>query len=117
MSRYGRPIGMNGKTLLLTGALALSILGVASAKSYSIVISESAKVGTSTLKPGEYSVSVKGDQAVFHSDAQKDVTVAVKAEQGSTKFGNTAIESSNKGGVVNIDAIELGGSSTRLVVQ
>ena len=46
--------GMNGKTLILTGALALSILGVAGAKSYSFVITESAKVGTATLKPGEY---------------------------------------------------------------
>lgn len=108
---------MNGKTLLLSATLALSILGVASAKSYSIVLSESAKVGTSTLKPGEYSVNVKGDQVVFHGDAQKDVTVPVKAEQGSAKFSNTAVESTHKDGVVNIDAIDLGGSATRLVVQ
>jgi len=107
---------MNGKTLLLTCALALSILGVASAKSYSIILSESTKVGASTLKPGEYSVIVKGDQAVFHGGKQ-DVTVSVKTEQGTTKFDNTAVESSSKDGVASINAIDLGGSSTRLVVQ
>lgn len=108
---------MNGKTLLLTATLALSILGVASAKSYSIILSESTKAGTSMLKPGEYSVSVKGDQAVFHGDAKTDVTVSVKAEQGGTKFDNTAVESSHKDGVASIQAIDLGGSSTRLIIQ
>jgi hypothetical protein len=105
---------INAKTLLFTCALALSILGVASAKSYSVVISESAKVGTATLKPGEYEVSVKGDQAVFRGTGQKDITVPVKVEQGSSKFNATSIDSSQKDGTTSINEIDLGGSTTRL---
>jgi hypothetical protein len=105
---------MNGRTLLITGALALSTLGVASAKSYSIILSEPTKVGTSTLKPGEYEVSVKGDQAIFKSDSGQPVSVPVKVEQGAAKFGQTAVDASNKDGMNSIQEIDLGGSATRL---
>jgi hypothetical protein len=104
---------MNGKLLLITGALALTSLGVANAKSYSIILSSPAQVGTSTLKPGEYSVSVKGDQAVFQSGG-KSVAIPVKVEQGSQKFDETTVNSTTKNGMENISEIDLGGSATKL---
>src|SRR5580658_10246053 len=104
---------MNGKLLLLTGALALSTLGIANAKSYSFLISEASKIGTSTLKPGEYEVSVKGDQAVFERDG-KSVSVPVKIEQSAKKFDSTTVDATTKDGAHIIREIDLGGSATRL---
>ena len=69
------------------------------------------------LKPGEYKLKVEGSQAVF-TDAQsaKSFSVPVKIENTGKKFANTAVESTNQDGMDNIQAIDLGGSNTRLAV-
>jgi len=108
---------MTGKSLLFVGALTLSSLGIASAKSYDIVLDAPAKAGATELKPGEYKVKVEGSQAIF-TDAQhgKSVNIPVKAENNDKRFENTAVESKNQDGIENIQAIDLGGSNTRLAV-
>jgi hypothetical protein len=105
---------MNAKTLLMTGALALLTLGVADAKSYSVIFGQATKVGTATLKPGEYELSVIGDQAVFKGDGKAIVSVTVKVAQNGKKFGDTTVNTTSKDGVNSIDEIDLGGSATRL---
>jgi hypothetical protein len=40
----------------------------------------------------------------------------VKLENSDKKFNNTEVETQNQGGMDNIQAIDLGGSSTRLRV-
>jgi hypothetical protein len=75
--------------------------------------------GATQLKPGEYRVKVEGSQAVF-TDAQNtklSVSVPVTVENSDRKFNSTAVETSNHGGMDNIQAIDLGGSNTRLKVQ
>jgi hypothetical protein len=106
---------MTGKSLLIVGALTLSSLGIASAKSYDIVLSAPAKAGATELKPGDYKLKVEGSQAVF-TDAEnsKSVSVPVKVENSDKKFNNTTVESTNQDGMDNIHAIDLGGSNTRL---
>jgi hypothetical protein len=108
---------MTGKSLFIFGALALSSLGIASAKSYDIVLDAPAKAGATELKPGEYKLKVEGSQAVF-TDAQnaKSFSVPIKIENSDKKFNYTAVESSNQDGMENIHAIDLGGSSTRLTL-
>jgi hypothetical protein len=108
---------MTGKSLLIVGALTLSSFGLASAKSYDIILSAPAKAGATELKPGEYKLKVEGSQATF-TDAQssKSFTVPVKVENGAKKFANTSVESTNQDGMDNIHAIDLGGSNTRLTV-
>jgi hypothetical protein len=106
---------MTRKSLLIVGALTLSSLGIASAKSYDIVLSAPAKAGAAELKPGDYKLKVEGSQAVF-TDAEnaKSVSVPVKVENSDRKFNNTVVESTNQDGMDNIHAIDLGGSNTRL---
>jgi hypothetical protein len=108
---------MTGKSLLIVGALTLSSLGIASAKSYDIVLNAPARAGATELKPGDYKLKVEGSQAVF-TDAEnaKSVSVPVKVENSDKKFNNTAVESTNQNGMDTIQAIDLGGSNTRLTL-
>jgi hypothetical protein len=108
---------MTGKSLLIVGALTLSSLGIASAKSYDIVLSAPAKAGATELKPGDYKLKIAGSQAVF-TDAEnaKSVSIPVKVENSEKKFNNTVVESTSQDGMDNIHAIDLGGSNTRLTL-
>src|ERR1700690_3723127 len=102
---------MTGKSLLIVGALTLSSLGIASAKSYDIVLDSAAMAGTTELKPGEYKLQIEGSQAVF-TDVRngKSFSVPVKIENGAKKFGYTSLESANQNGMDTIHAIDLAGS-------
>jgi len=100
---------MNTKSLLLIGTLALA--GIASAKSYDIVLSAPTTAGSVQLAAGEYTLKVQGTNAVFTNvENGKKVTAVVKVENGAKKFDQTAVDSTNN----KITAIELGGSSTVL---
>jgi hypothetical protein len=104
---------MTSKSLLLIGTLALA--GIASAKSYDIVLSSPAKAGSVQLAAGEYSLKVQGGNAILTNvETGKSFTTAVKSEDAGKKFSATAVDSSSKNGADQITAIELGGSSTIL---
>jgi hypothetical protein len=104
---------MTTKSLLLIGTLALA--GIASAKSYDIVLSSATKAGSVQLAAGEYSLKVQGANAVFTNvETGKSFITAVKSEQAGKKFNQTAVDTSNSNGSDQITAIELGGSSTKL---
>jgi len=108
---------MNGKSLLIVGALSLASLGIASAKSYDLTLTAPAMAGTTELKPGEYKLKVDGSQAVITGQQNKaSVTVPVKVENNDKKFSYTTVESTNQGGMDTIQAIDLGGSNTRLTL-
>jgi hypothetical protein len=104
---------MTTKSLLLIGTLALA--GIAGAKSYDIVLSAPAKAGSLQLNAGEYSLKVKGSTAVFTNvETGKSFTAPVKVQEGSKKYENTAVDTSNVNGTDEIQSIELGGSNTQL---
>jgi hypothetical protein len=108
---------MNGKSLLIVGALTLASLGIASAKSYDITLSAPAMAGATELKPGEYKLKLDGSQAVITGQQNtKSVTVPVKVENSDKKFDYTTVESAKQGGMDTIQAIDLGGSNTRLTL-
>lgn len=108
---------MTVKSLLLVGALALSISGVASAKSYYFTLTAPAAAGSNELKPGEYEVKLQGAQAIVTEEAHgKSFTVPVKIEHSDKKFDDTAVECVNKDGKDSIQAISLGGSNTKIVL-
>lgn len=108
---------MTGKSLFVIGALTLSSVAIASAKSYDITLTAPTKAGAAELKPGDYKVKVEGSQAVFTDERSgKSFSVPVRVENGDKKFGNTSVESTSQGGMDNINAIDLGGSNTRLAV-
>jgi hypothetical protein len=106
---------MTGKSLLIVGALTLSSLGIASAKSYDIVLNAPTKAGDTELKPGGYKLKIEASQAVFtDAESTKSFSVPVTVENGGKKFDYTSVESTNQGGMDTIQAIDLGGSNTRL---
>lgn len=108
---------MNGKSLLIVGALTLASLGIASAKSYDITLNAPAMAGATELKPGEYKLKLDGSQAVITGQQNaKSVTVPVKVENSGKKFDYTSVESTNQGGMDTIQAIDLGGSNTRITL-
>jgi hypothetical protein len=106
---------MTKKSLLLLGVLAMSILSIASAKSYNIAFNSRITVGTEQLAAGEYTLKVEGSNAVFTNvNSNKSVTAPVKIENGDKKFGVTSVETAVEGGAEHIVDIQLGGSTTKL---
>jgi hypothetical protein len=106
---------MTTRSLLIVGALTLSSLGIASAKSFDVILGAPAMAGSTELKAGEYKLKVEGTQAIFtEADGSKSITVPVKIENADHKFGQTAVETSNQNGMDNIQTINLGGSNTKL---
>lgn len=104
---------MTTKSLLIVGALALA--SIASAKSYDIRLDEATTVGNTQLKAGEYRVKVNGSQATFiDAMSSKTYTAPVKMENADKKFDQTTVQTQNKNGVMALQEIDLGGSSTKL---
>jgi len=103
------------KTFALAGLLSVSMLCFAGSKSYDVTFANPSQVGAVTLAPGDYKVKVEGGNAVFTSvKNNKSVSTAVKTETSNKKFQFTAVDASKNGGTEKVNAIELGGSTTRL---
>lgn len=106
---------MKWKSLLLTGAFALSSAAVLSAKSYDIVLDSPSQAGQVQLSKGEYRVKLQGSNAVFTNiDTGKKFTAPVKVENAAKKFDETAVEAVTQNGTAHIKSIDLGGSTTQL---
>jgi hypothetical protein len=106
---------MTIKSFLIVGALSLASFGIASAKSYDIVLTQPAMAGATQLQPGEYKLKIENNQAVF-TDVQnaKSFSAPVKVENRSQKFSNTQVQSTKQGDMDHINSIDLGGSTTEL---
>ena len=108
---------MTTRSLLIVGALTLSSLGIASAKSFDVILGAPAMAGSTELKAGEYKLKVEGTQATFTEvESSKSITVPVKIENADHKFGQTSVETSNQNGTDNIQSIGLAGSNTKLEI-
>jgi len=106
---------MTNKSLLMTGALVLASFTICYAKSYEVVLSTPTKAGNLDLKPGTYTVRLKGNDAVFTDEnTAKTYTTPVKVESATTKHDVTEVQTSEKNGATQIQKIELGGSATDL---
>lgn len=106
---------MNIKSLLLTGALAVATLSIATAKSYDIVIGNPTTVANVALKPGEYRLKLEGSNAIFTDvDNGKQYSAPFKSGNAARKFDVTAVDAQKKADTDRIQSIELGGTSTIL---
>lgn len=106
---------MTMKSLLCVTVLALVSFSVASAKSYDIVLNDPVKAGSIQLKPGVYTVKVKGDTAVFTSVSSGQTYAApVKIESNGPKYDATTVRTDTENGVAVLKAIRLAGSTTTL---
>jgi hypothetical protein len=109
---------MTAKSFLIVGALTFASFGIASAKSYDIVLSQPTMAGTATLQPGEYKLKVENNQATFTDvQNQKSVTAPVKVQNATQKYNATQVETSHQGDMDHISTIELAGSTTQLNFQ
>ncbi len=108
---------MSIKSLVLAGVLTAAAAGLAMAKSYDISVSGMLKAGETELKPGDYKVKVEGSEAIFTDSNKKSITVPVKVETADKKFDTTAVETKTENGMKSVEAIRLGGSTTRIVFE
>jgi len=102
------------KSVLSVALFSLAAIGFAGAKKYEISLTAPAKAGSVQLAAGNYQVEVAGDKVVFINSRNKSVSVPAKMETGKMKFNSTAVESSQKSGEQVIDAIDLGGTNTKV---
>ena len=103
------------KKLFTVGILALCSLTMAVAKNYELTLSGLTKVGSVQLKPGQYTLKVNGDKAIFtNEDTAQTFTTSVKVENTDKKFDTTQVNATKDGGTDVVKEIELGGSKTKL---
>ena len=87
-----------------------------SSKSYELTFSSITQVGTVQMKPGDYTVKIVGDNAVFTQlDSGKQFTAPVKVETVDKKYDDTHINGNKAGEGIEVKEIELGGAKLKLV--
>lgn len=90
-------------------------LAVAGAKSYTVNLFETATLGATELKPGEYKIEVNDQKAVIHAGKVRTES-NVKVEENDTKFDTTVVRyGKTADGKATIQEIRLGGTKTRLL--
>jgi hypothetical protein len=100
-------------------AFSVFALGAAIAASgHNVTLTSSMWVGGTELKAGDYQVQVENGKAVFKSTKNKKDTVEVpaKMETANSKFQVTMLNSATSGGKDKLEAIEIGGTTTRIVI-
>jgi hypothetical protein len=102
------------KSFVLGAGLSLSGLCFAGQKSYDVILAALATVSGVKLAAGEYKVKVEGANAVFTDSKSKSVSAPVKVDNGTKKFSYTSVDATKDGTVDKVNAIEFGGSTTRL---
>ena len=106
---------MTLRTTALFIMLALAGASLAVASSYSFTVGQPINAGSVKLIPGDYKVSVEGTVAKITGPHFKTFTVPVKSETGTEKFKETTVETIDKGGQLQLEVIDVGGSTTKLV--
>ena len=102
------------KSFILGAVLSVSGLCFAGQKSYDVIFSSPASVAGVQIPAGEYKVKVDGANAVFTDKKAKSLTAPVKVQNGEKKFSYTAVDATKEGSVDKVNAIEIGGSTTKL---
>jgi len=83
---------------------------------YHITLNETAAINGTTLKAGEYRVTVNANQATFVL-GKFSQDFAVKIETADKKFPSNTLMFTKQGDKNNLKQIGLGGSKTRLVFE
>jgi hypothetical protein len=89
-------------------------LAIASARSYSVSLFQSAMFGSTELKPGAYKVEVN-DQKATMRQGKLASECPVTVEEGDVKFDTTTVRYNNADGKSHIKEIRIGGTKTKLV--
>jgi len=103
------------KSMILAGALALSSMTLASAKTYNVRLNENTSAGTLELKAGDYRLNVEGQVATFTNvETNRSILLLVRVANGPETFDHTAIGTKSVDGVQRMESIELENSNNKL---
>lgn len=98
------------KTKLMLCAAALSLAVASAASGYNFTLSSPVWVGSTELKPGDYTVTMSGEKAVFKKGKQVVEAPAVMA-QADKKYSSTSTLSKDS----KLEEIDLGGTTSKIV--
>jgi hypothetical protein len=96
----------------LTLGFATLAMGIASAASYQLVLTDPIRVGERQLNAGAYTVEFRGDQVLFENDRRAVAAWAVE-EKGSKKFEGTSFEVVDS----QLREIHVGGTNLTIKLQ
>lgn len=105
---------LTGITLAL-GTLALAVASAASTHHFTLY--DKAWLGGTELKPGDYKVEIEGNKAVIKS-GKKVIEQNASVTTADKKFAQTEVRLDNSNsGKTKIQEIDLGGTTSRIVVS
>jgi len=102
--------------LRVAAAFLTMSLAVASAKSYTVNVFQTAMIGGTEVKAGEYKLEVDGEKVVLTKGA-KQVEAAVSVQSTESKNDATIVRLETRNGKVHIKEIWIAGTNTKLIVQ
>lgn len=97
--------------------VALLSVSLASAKSYTITLSDPCQAGAAQLKPGQYTLKLEGTKAVLIDKTGRSIEAPARVETADRKYDHTAIAISKADGANRLQWIALGGSKSKVVFE
>jgi uncharacterized protein YdbL (DUF1318 family) len=97
----------------------IALLGVslASAKSYTITLSNACQAGGAQLKPGQYTLKLDGAKVVLVDSRGKSIETTARVETAERKFDQTSIVISRADGIARLQSITLAGSKSKVIFE
>ncbi len=99
--------------VLLVGAAAL----LGAAETHRLTLRQPSVVNGTTLKPGDYKMTVDNDKITIMQGKQTAAEAKVAVETSGTKNAATSVRYANAGGKYEIKEILVGGTKTKLVLN
>jgi len=91
-------------------------MAFASTKSFTVSFSEPTTIGGTQLKAGNYRCELQNNKVVLrHGHETAEATV--KVETATRKFSATAVSLDRVNGANKLEAIEVGGTHTKIVLE
>lgn len=103
------------RSVLASSVLAFGTMAYA-ADTYHVTLLKPSVIGGQELKPGDYKVEVNNDTAVI-SHGKKSVEAKIKTESVDKKYDSTTVRYEIQGDKYKVQAIGIGGTKTKLVIQ
>jgi hypothetical protein len=94
-------------------SFALFALAIASARSYTVNLYQTAKLGNMELKAGEYRIEVTDQKAVIRNGSMHG-EAPVTVDNGQTRHPSTSVRLVGDSGTPRIQEIRIGGTKTTL---
>lgn len=97
--------------------IALLSVSLASAKSYTVSLSDACQAGGAQLTPGQYTLKLDGSKVVLMDDKGITIETTAKVETRARKFDQTAVSISKTGGANRLRSITLAGNKSKVVFE